>query len=142
MRNLWFDLILVSITAMSLVRTALIALFLVAFLQNAAAQKRPQSIVKPRGAVATDDGRCSEIGMSALQQGGNAIDASVAAALCLGVVSPASSGIGGGAFIVVKIAGGEAIAYDSRETAPLRATEVIATFYELHNLCFALGVER
>ncbi|KAL0642703.1 hypothetical protein Bca4012_040993 [Brassica carinata] len=108
---------------MSLVRTALIALFLVAFLQNAAGQKRPQSIVKPRGAVATDDGRCSEIGMSVLQQGGNAIDASVAAALCLGVVSPASSGIGGGAFTVVKIAGGEAIAYDSRETAPLRATE-------------------
>ncbi|KAF3603285.1 hypothetical protein F2Q69_00032661 [Brassica cretica] len=105
---------------MSLVRTALIALSLVAFLQNAAAQKRPQSIVKPRGAVATDDGRCSGIGMSVLRQGGNAIDASVAAALCLGVVSPASSGIGGGAFTVVKIAGGEAIAYDSRETAPLQ----------------------
>ncbi|KAL0745104.1 hypothetical protein Bca101_100956 [Brassica carinata] len=79
---------------MSLVRTALIILFLVAFLQNAAAQKRPQSVVKPRGAVAADDGRCSGIGMSVLQQGGNAIDASVAAALCLGVVSPASSGIG------------------------------------------------
>ncbi|XP_013608538.1 PREDICTED: gamma-glutamyltranspeptidase 1 isoform X1 [Brassica oleracea var. oleracea] len=109
--------------SMPLVRTALIALFLVAFLQNAAAQKRPQSIVKSRGAVATDDGRCSGIGMSVLRQGGNAIDASVAAALCLGVVSPASSGIGGGAFTVVKIAGGKAIAYDSRETAPLGATE-------------------
>ncbi|CAH2075998.1 unnamed protein product [Thlaspi arvense] len=108
---------------MSLVRTAAIALLLIAFLQNAAAQKRQQSIVKYRGAVATDDGRCSEIGMSILRQGGNAIDASVAAALCLGVVSPASSGIGGGAFTVVKIAGGKAIAYDSRETAPLRATE-------------------
>ncbi|KAH0908512.1 hypothetical protein HID58_031833 [Brassica napus] len=82
---------------MSLVRTTLTALFLVAFLQNAAAQKRPQSIVKPRGAVATDGGRCSVIGMSVLRQGGNAIDASVAAALCLGVVS---SGIGGGAFTV------------------------------------------
>ncbi|RID43543.1 hypothetical protein BRARA_I00397 [Brassica rapa] len=105
---------------MSLVRTTLTALFLVAFLQNAAAQKRPQSIVKPRGAVATDGGRCSVIGMSVLRQGGNAIDASVAAALCLGVVS---SGIGGGAFTVVKIAGGKAIAYDSRETAPLRTTE-------------------
>ncbi|WZZ84646.1 hypothetical protein YC2023_113225 [Brassica napus] len=61
--------------------------------------------------------------MSVLRQGGNSIDASVAAALCLGVVSPASSGIGGGAFTVVKIAGGKAFAYDSRETAPLRATE-------------------
>ncbi|CAA7020570.1 unnamed protein product [Microthlaspi erraticum] len=109
--------------SMSLVRTATIALILIVFLQNAAAQKRQQSIVKYRGAVATDDGRCSEIGMSALRRGGNAIDASVAAALCLGVVSPASSGIGGGAFTLVQIAGGKAIAYDSRETAPLRATE-------------------
>ncbi|KAG2242356.1 hypothetical protein Bca52824_095803 [Brassica carinata] len=89
---------------MPLVRTALIALFLVAFLQNAAAQKRPQSIVKSRGAVATD-GRCSGIGMSVLRQGGNAIDASVAAALFR------------------RYSWRKAIAYDSRETAPLGATE-------------------
>ncbi|VVB03756.1 unnamed protein product [Arabis nemorensis] len=109
---------------MSLVRTAAIALLLIGFLQNVAAhQKRHQSIETSKGAVATDDGRCSEIGISVLREGGNAIDASVAAALCLGVVSPASSGIGGGAFTVVKIAGGKEIAYDSRETAPLKATE-------------------
>ncbi|CAA7020569.1 unnamed protein product [Microthlaspi erraticum] len=105
---------------MSLVRTAMIGLFLIAFLQNAAAQ---QSSVAYHGTVATDDGRCSKIGMEVLLQGGNAIDASVAATLCLGVVSPASSGIGGGAFIVVKRANGKEVVYDSRETAPLRATE-------------------
>ncbi|ESQ53210.1 hypothetical protein EUTSA_v10027365mg [Eutrema salsugineum] len=108
---------------MTLVRTATIALLIIGCLQNSAAKKRQHSIVKYHGAVATDDGRCSKIGMKALRQGGNAIDASVAAALCLGVVSPASSGIGGGAFTVVKITGGKEIAYDSRETAPLRATE-------------------
>ncbi|CAD5316777.1 unnamed protein product [Arabidopsis thaliana] len=107
---------------MLLIRTATVALLLIAFLENAAAQKRQQSIVKYHGAVATDDGRCSEIGLSVLRQGGNAVDASVAAALCLGVVSPASSGIGGGAFMLVKIAGKE-VAYDSRETAPLLASE-------------------
>ncbi|CAN7082548.1 unnamed protein product [Brassica oleracea var. botrytis] len=105
------------------VRAGTIAILIIAFLQNAAAKKRPHSIVKYHGAVATDDGRCSRIGMKVLRQGGNAIDASVAAALCLGVVSPASSGIGGGSFIVVKMAGGKEVAYDSRETAPLRATE-------------------
>lgn len=110
--------------AMWLVRAGTIAILIIAFLQNAAAKKRPHSIVKYHGAVATDDGRCSKIGMKVLRQGGNAIDASVAAALCLGVVSPASSGIGGGSFIVVKMAGGKEVAYDSRETAPLRATEV------------------
>ncbi|KAL9861657.1 putative aminoacyltransferase, Glutathione hydrolase [Arabidopsis thaliana] len=107
---------------MLLIRTATVALLLIAFLENAAALKRQQSIVKYHGAVATDDGRCSEIGLSVLREGGNAVDASVAAALCLGVVSPASSGIGGGAFMLVKIAGKE-VAYDSRETAPLLASE-------------------
>ncbi|EOA18807.1 hypothetical protein CARUB_v10007420mg [Capsella rubella] len=109
---------------MSLVQAITIALLIMAFLQNTAAtQKRQQSIVTYQGAVATDDGRCSDIGTNVLRQGGNAIDASVAAALCLGVVSPASSGMGGGAFAVVKIANGKEIAYDSRETAPLSATE-------------------
>ncbi|KAL1190313.1 Glutathione hydrolase 1 [Cardamine amara subsp. amara] len=108
---------------MLLVRIATIVLLLIAFLQNAAAEKRPHSIVTYEGAVATDDGRCSEIGMNVLRQGGNAIDASVAAALCLGVVSSASSGLGGGAFAVVKLADGTEIAYDSRETAPSKATE-------------------
>ncbi|KAL0739620.1 hypothetical protein Bca4012_015830 [Brassica carinata] len=112
-----------EMVAMWLVRAGTMAILIIAFLQNAAAKKSPHSIVKYHGAVATDDERCSEIGMKILRQGGNAIDASVAAALCLGVVSPASSGIGGGAFTVVKMAGGKEVAYDSRETAPLRATE-------------------
>ena len=50
------------------------------------------------GVVATDDSRCSTIGVSMLRQGGHAVDAAVAAALCIGVVFSASSGIGGGAF--------------------------------------------
>jgi hypothetical protein len=77
------------------------------------------------GAVAADDGRCSEVGAAALRAGGHAVDAAVAAALCLGVVHPMSSGIGGGAFIVVRDAGsGEAVAFDARETAPAAATPV------------------
>lgn len=55
--------------------------------------------------------------------GGHAVDAAVAATLCLGVVSPASSGIGGGAFMVVREARGKAKAFDMRETAPGLASE-------------------
>nr|CAA89206.1 gamma-glutamyl transpeptidase [Arabidopsis thaliana]prf//2124427C gamma-Glu transpeptidase [Arabidopsis thaliana] len=106
---------------MSLVRTVTIVLFIIAFLQNLRLRK-DSKVLLSLAVLATDDGRCSVIGMRVLREGGNAIDASVAAALCLGVVSPAS-GLGGGAFTVVKIAGGKEIAYDSRETAPLRATE-------------------
>jgi gamma-glutamyltranspeptidase len=54
------------------------------------------------GAVAADHPLCSEIGTSIMREkGGNAIDAAVATALCLGVANPASSGIGGGAFMLI-----------------------------------------
>ncbi|MFH4979629.1 hypothetical protein AB6A40_006338 [Gnathostoma spinigerum] len=49
-----------------------------------------------RAAVATDEGVCSNVGREILILGGNAADASIAALLCLGVVQPQSSGLGGG----------------------------------------------
>ena len=56
----------------------------------------------PNGAVASDNKVCSVMGTKIMQErDGNAVDAAVATALCLGVVNPASSGIGGGAFILV-----------------------------------------
>ncbi|XP_042480227.1 glutathione hydrolase 3-like isoform X2 [Macadamia integrifolia] len=76
------------------------------------------------GVVAADDGRCSDIGVSVLRDGGHAVDAAVATALCLGVVNPMSSGIGGGAFMVVRSsATSQADAFDMRETAPLAASK-------------------
>ncbi|PIA56901.1 hypothetical protein AQUCO_00700925v1, partial [Aquilegia coerulea] len=84
---------------------------------------RRELITAKHGAVATDDGRCSLVGNKILQEGGHAVDASVAAALCLGVVSSASSGIGGGAFMLVRLANGKAQAFDMRETAPLLASQ-------------------
>lgn len=86
---------------------------------------RHEVIIARHGAVATDDKRCSRIGMKVLREGGHAVDASVAAALCLGVVSPASSGIGGGAFMLLRLASGKAQAFDMRETAPLHASVVL-----------------
>lgn len=54
------------------------------------------------GAVASDHQVCSKIGVSILRDGGNAIDAAVASILCLGVANPASSGLGGGAFVLIQ----------------------------------------
>uniref|UniRef100_A0A7N0TR27 Glutathione hydrolase n=2 Tax=Kalanchoe fedtschenkoi TaxID=63787 RepID=A0A7N0TR27_KALFE len=77
-----------------------------------------------KGVVAADDARCSEIGASILRENGHAIDAAVATALCVGVVNPMASGIGGGGFMVVRSAEtSETIAYDFRETAPEAASE-------------------
>ena len=54
------------------------------------------------GAVASDHPVCSKLGTAILREhGGNAIDAAVTTALCLGVANPSSSGIGGGAFLLI-----------------------------------------
>lgn len=76
--------------------------------------------------VAADDARCSEIGVSVLRQGGHAVDSAVATALCLGVVNPMASGIGGGGFMVVRSsATSQTLAFDMRETAPLASSQVL-----------------
>ncbi|XP_057967647.1 glutathione hydrolase 3 isoform X2 [Malania oleifera] len=86
--------------------------------------KDAEIVESERGVVAADDGRCSEIGASMLRAGGHAIDAAVATALCVGVVNPVSSGIGGGSFMIVWSAStSQAQAFDMRETAPLSASE-------------------
>ncbi|MEO0605917.1 MAG: gamma-glutamyltransferase, partial [Myxococcota bacterium] len=59
----------------------------------------------------------SESGAWVLEQGGNAVDAAVAAALSAGVVQPAGSGLGGGGFAVGRL-DGTSFALDFRETAP------------------------
>lgn len=75
------------------------------------------------GTVATDVYECSKIGGDILFAGGNAIDAAIAAAFCLGVLSPASSGIGGGCMMVLYNASiDSAVFMDSREVAPAAAT--------------------
>ncbi|KAJ4715622.1 Gamma-glutamyltranspeptidase [Melia azedarach] len=84
---------------------------------------RPEEVVGQHGVVATDDRRCSEIGVGVLKEGGHAVDAAIAAAFCLGVVSPASSGIGGGAFMLIREATGKTQAFDMRETAPKAASQ-------------------
>lgn len=74
-----------------------------------------------KGAVATVHALASDAGLRAMQRGGNAIDAAVAAGLTLGVVDGFNSGIGGGCFILIRRANGSIVAIDGRETAPAAA---------------------
>ncbi|GKV25306.1 hypothetical protein SLEP1_g34763 [Rubroshorea leprosula] len=103
--------------------TVLVFLLLPAISTQESEGTRREVIVARHGAVATDDGSCSVIGMEVLRTGGHAVDAAVAAAFCLGVVNSASSGLGGGAFMLIRQANGKAQALDMRETAPAEASQ-------------------
>ena len=74
------------------------------------------------GMVVSSSADAAEAGASILAAGGNAIDAAVATAFAVSVTQPYSAGLGGGAFILLRLADGKVWAVDARETAPAAAT--------------------
>ena len=82
-----------------------------------------------RQMVAAANPVATQAGLDVLRAGGSAADAVVAVQAVLGLVEPQSSGLGGGAFMMIyDAATGEVTSYDGRETAPAAATPGL--FYE------------
>uniref|UniRef100_A0A8P4KI79 Glutathione hydrolase n=1 Tax=Dicentrarchus labrax TaxID=13489 RepID=A0A8P4KI79_DICLA len=72
-----------------------------------------------QGAVVTDVAQCTSLGFDVLGKQGSSVDAAITAALCLGIVHPHTSGIGGGGVMLVHdIRKNETRVIDFRETAP------------------------
>ena len=67
-------------------------------------QIRKPAVSSDKGLVATQHYIASDIGAKVLQQGGNAIDAALAAGLALGTVEPWMTGIGGGGYMTIYLA--------------------------------------
>ncbi|XP_023015721.2 glutathione hydrolase 1 proenzyme isoform X3 [Leptinotarsa decemlineata] len=79
-----------------------------------------------KGSVVTSGHGCSDIGISIMKKGGNAVDAAIAALFCEGVAMPECMGLGGGFLLTLyNKSTGEVWALNAREAAPAAATETM-----------------
>ncbi|MCF7803511.1 MAG: gamma-glutamyltransferase [Candidatus Marinimicrobia bacterium] len=77
------------------------------------------------GMVTSSSQYASDIGTEVLKSGGNAVDAAVAVSYVLAVTHPAAGNIGGGGFMVIRLADGTVTTIDYREEAPGSATKTM-----------------
>jgi gamma-glutamyltranspeptidase/glutathione hydrolase len=90
-----------------------------------AATERDTGVSSRDGLVVCTSAPACDAGAAILAEGGNAVDAAVATAFALAVTHPSAGNIGGGGFMVVRTASGEATTFDYREKAPAAATRTM-----------------
>ena len=74
------------------------------------------------GMVVAEEPNAADVGLAILQNGGNAVDAAIAVGFALAVTHPVAGNIGGGGFMLIRMADGRATFLDFRESAPGKAS--------------------
>jgi gamma-glutamyltranspeptidase / glutathione hydrolase len=74
------------------------------------------------GMVVAQESIAADVGLAVLQAGGNAVDAAVAVGFALAVTHPYAGNLGGGGFMLVRMADGKTDFLDFRECAPRKAS--------------------
>jgi gamma-glutamyltranspeptidase/glutathione hydrolase len=97
-------------------------LFAAFFVAPAPVHADSKPVHAPHAIVASIDELASKAGAEIMQQGGNAIDAAVATGFALAVVYPQAGNLGGGGFMLIRMADGKTHFIDFREEAPAAAT--------------------
>ncbi|WP_314054621.1 gamma-glutamyltransferase [Capnocytophaga gingivalis] len=100
---------------------ALLFLLVSACTTGKVATGQKKGVLAKHAMVVSAKREASEIGLAILKKGGNAFDAMVATELALAVAYPNAGNIGGGGFMVYRLANGEKGTLDYREKAPSKA---------------------
>jgi gamma-glutamyltranspeptidase/glutathione hydrolase len=77
-----------------------------------------QPVRARRGMVVTRERHATEAGLKVLESGGNAVDAAIAVGFALAVTHSTAGNIGGGGFMLLRLADGRTTFIDFRERAP------------------------
>src|SRR5215213_11055698 len=101
-------------------RRTLSLLLVLIFVAPLGAARQP--LRAKHGMVVAMEAIASDVGASVLKGGGNAVDAAVAVGFTMAVTHPFAGNIGGGGYMLIRMADGRATFIDFRERAPEKAS--------------------